>query len=232
MDQTQKRLLWASWALHLYTASGAIFGVLALKAAVAGDALLAFQWMFLTIFIDGTDGTIARQLKVWERLPRIDGRRLDDIVDYFTYVAVPTAAMVWLGMLPDSVFVWAPILLASAIGFANVEAKTEDDYFMGFPSYWNLVALYLFCLNWPVWANTVVILTLSVLVFAPIRFIYPSKTKPFRWLTVIWGLIWSVQTFALVAVPERLPEWWLPVALLYPVYYVSLSLYLNRRPAG
>ena len=232
MSQTDRKLLWASWALHLYTASGAVFGVFALKAAVAGHALTAFQWMFLTIFIDGTDGTIARKLQVWHRLPRIDGRRLDDIVDYFTYVAVPAAAMVWLGMLPDSVLVWGPILLTSAFGFANVEAKTEDDYFLGFPSYWNLVALYLFCLGWPVWANTLVILTLSALVFAPIRFIYPSKTKPFRLLTVVWGLVWSVQTLALVAVPERLPEWWLPVSLLYPVYYVALSLYLNRRPNG
>lgn len=229
---SEKKLRWCSWALHLYTASGAVFGILALKAALAGHALQAFQWMFLTIFIDGTDGFIARKLQVWNRLPQIDGRRLDDIVDYFTYVAVPTATMLWLEMLPDSLFVWAPILLSSAFGFANVEAKTEDDYFLGFPSYWNLVALYLYCLDWPVWANTMVILSLCVLVFAPVRFIYPSKTKPFRLLTVIWGLLWALQTFALVALPERLPDWWLPLALLYPVYYVSLSLYLNRRPEG
>ncbi len=231
-ERRDARLRRYSWALHLYTASGAVVGLMALKAAVQGQALLAFQLMFLTIFIDGTDGTLARKLKVWERLPQIDGRRLDDVVDYFTYVAVPILAMVLLGMLPDNVLVWAPPILASAFGFANVGAKTDDDYFLGFPSYWNLVGLYVYFLGWPVWANSLLVLTLAALVFAPIRFIYPSKTKPFRIPTVVFGLVWTLQTLALVLCPQRLPEWWLPASLLYPIYYLALSLYLNKRPNG
>lgn len=231
-EATEKRLRAYSWALHLYTASGVIFGVLAIKAALSGDALRAFQLMFLTIFIDGTDGTLARKLEVWKRVPHIDGRRLDDLVDFFTYVIGPMVAMVALGMLPDNLLIWAPPILASAFGFANIAAKTEDDYFLGFPSYWNLVALYLYFLGWPVWANSVLILALAALVFAPIRFIYPSKTKPFQMTTVGFGLIWSLQTLALVVCPDKLPPWWLASSLLYPIYYVSLSLYLNKRPEG
>lgn len=223
--------LWACWALHLYTASGAVVGIFALQAALNHNALLAFQLMFLTIFIDGTDGALARKMVIWERLPQIDGRRLDDVVDYFTYVIVPIFALVTLGLIPNSPWIWAPPVLASAFGFANVNAKTDDDYFLGFPSYWNLVALYLFCLGWPVWFNCAVLLILSALIFAPIRFIYPSKTKPYRIPTLVLGMIWALQTLALVACPERLPEWWLPSALFYPVYYVSLSLYLHRQTA-
>lgn len=228
----QRRLRYWSWALHLYTASGAVFGVMALKAAMAGDGLRAFQWMFLTIFIDGTDGTLARKLKVWERLPHIDGRRLDDIVDFFTYVVVPITAMVQLGMLPDHPLIWAIPILTSALGFANVAAKTDDDYFLGFPSYWNLVGLYLYFLAWPVWANSLLVLVLAALVLVPVRFIYPSRTKPFRIPTIVFGLIWTAQTVALVLLPDRLPSWWLASSLLYPIYYLALSLYLNKRPQG
>lgn len=187
--------------------------------------------MMLTIFIDATDGTIARAIRVSERLPHIDGRTLDDVVDYFTYVIVPVFVMVKLGLVAHSWIFWAPVVLASAFGFANVNAKTEDDYFLGFPSYWNLVALYLFCFQWPVWVNTTLLLILAGLVFAPIRFIYPSKTKPFKVPTVLLGLVWAVQTVALVVCPDSLPDWWLPSSLFYPVYYVSLSIYLHKRPS-
>lgn len=227
---TEQQLRRCSWALHLYTASGALLGVLALKAAACGDAIASFRWMFLAIFIDGTDGMLARKLQVWVRLPQIDGRRLDDVVDYFTYVAVPIIAMVEMGMLPDRLLIWAPPILASAFGFAHVAAKTDDDYFLGFPSYWNLVGLYVYFLHWPVWANSALILVLSALVFAPIRFVYPSKTKPFRAVTIGFGLVWTVQTLALVVCPDKLPEWWLATSLLYPIYYLAVSLYLNKRP--
>lgn len=185
--------------------------------------------MLFTIVIDATDGTIARAIKVSKRLPHIDGRTLDDIVDFFTYVLVPTYAMVMFGLIYDHWLVWAPIILASGFGFSNIDAKTEDDFFLGFPSYWNLVALYLFCFQWPTWLNSFFVLGLSALVFVPIRFIYPSKTKPYKGLTLSLGLVWGIQTLALVVCPEALPEWWLPSTLFYPIYYVSMSLFLHRK---
>lgn len=197
-------------------------------AAGRGETYLAFQLMMFTIFIDATDGTIARYLRVSERLPHIDGRALDDVVDYFNYVIVPVFAMVHFGLIYTHWLCWAPIVIASGFGFANVNAKTEDDFFLGFPSYWNLVALYLCAFAWPVWANSLLVLALSALVFAPIKFIYPSKTKPYKVPTLALGLVWAVQTMALVVCPDALPAWWLPSSLFYPVYYVSLSLYLHK----
>lgn len=225
---TQVAPKWACWLLHLFTASGAFIGLLAIQAADRGQALLAFQLMMMTIVIDAADGTIARRLKVSEALPHIDGRTLDDIVDYFTYVLVPIYTLVKLNLIASSPFIWAVPVMASALGFSNVDAKTEDDYFLGFPSYWNLVALYLFCLGWPVWVNTVFVLLLAVMVFAPLRFIYPSKTVPYRIPTLVLGTIWGAQTVALVVCPDILPDWWLMGALFYPVYYVSMSLHLHR----
>lgn len=219
---------WDCWLLHLYTASGAIFGLFAIQAATSGDVRRAFLWMLLTIFIDATDGTIARRIRVAERLPHIDGRALDDVVDYFTYVIVPVYTMTVCQIVWQSPLVWGAMVLASGFGFANVNAKTEDDFFLGFPSYWNLVALYLFCFEWPVWVNSLLVLSLSALVFAPIRFIYPSKTKPFKLTTLLLGAVWGLQTLALIVCPELLPPWWLPSSLFYPVYYVSLSLYLHK----
>ncbi len=231
-NKKQGKIPWDCWCLHLYTATGAFVGIQALLAAVRGEAFLSFQLMMLTIFIDATDGTIARALKVSERLPHIDGRSLDDIVDYFTYVIVPVFCMVQFQLIPSHWIFWAPIVLASAFGFANVNAKTEDDFFLGFPSYWNLVALYLFCFDWPVWVNTLLVLTLTVLVFAPVKFIYPSKTKAYQVPTMLLGTIWGLQTVALVVCPDVLPPWFLPSTLFYPIYYVSLSLYLNRKSTG
>lgn len=229
--EPSRAIPWDCWLLHLYTASGAFFGVQAILAVIRGEMYLAFQFMMLTIFIDGTDGTIARAIKVSERLPHIDGRTLDDIVDFFTYVIVPVFAMVEFGIISDHWLVWSAVILASCFGFANVNAKTEDDYFLGFPSYWNLVALYLFCFGWPVWFNSLLVLVLAALVFAPIRFIYPSKTRPYKIPTLVLGMLWGVQTVALVVCPESLPDWWLPSSLFYPIYYVSLSLYLHKTTA-
>lgn len=226
-DKDEAKLRLASWALHVYTAMGAVVGVLAINAALDGKALLCLRLMLLTIFIDGTDGFLARRLRVWQILPQIDGRRLDDIVDYFTYVIVPVIAMVQLKLIPNSVLIWAPILIASALGFANVAAKTEDDYFLGFPSYWNLIAIYLYFLHWPLWLNSLLVLVLAGGVFAPIGFIYPSKTRPFRTLTISLGLAWTLQIFLLLCAPQILPAWWLGASLIFPVYYLSMSLYLH-----
>ncbi len=223
-----RRLRGWCWLLHLYTASGAVLGLLALQAAHRGDAKSCWGWLFLALVVDSSDGTLARRLRVWERLPGIDGRRLDDIVDYFNYVIVPIYALVSFGLLPDTPLIWGLPILASALGFANVEAKTDDDYFLGFPSYWNLVAIYLHALAWPSWVNAAIIVVLAALVFAPISFIYPSKTVPYRVPTLILGGIWAMQTVALVLVPDQLPAWWLPSSLFYPVYYLSLSLHLHR----
>ena len=221
------------WVAHLYTALGAVLALAATLAVFDGRFRDAFLLLALATFIDTTDGWLARGLRVKERLPGYDGARLDDIVDYLTYVFVPVLLVMRAGLLPSGsgLAVGALVLLASAYGFGQVEAKvaTSDHFFTGFPSYWNIVALYLYVWRLPEVANAVLLSALAVLVFVPIRYVYPSRTVTLRVPTLVLGAIWAL--LVLVAI-WRLPATdgpWLNLSLVFPVYYTALSFYLHAR---
>jgi phosphatidylcholine synthase len=219
----------AAWAVHAYTASGAVAGFIALQAAFAGQAREAFLWMLVAVLIDATDGTLARAVQIKRVLPWFDGAKLDDIVDYFTFVIIPVALLVQMHLLPSSgtiLFAALP-LLASAYGFCQAAAKTPDFFFTGFPSYWNIVAFYLYVGGLPTWVNGAVICLLSICVFIPIRYIYPTRTVPFRGLTNGLGIGWvGVLLTLLYQLPS--PSGWLVLcSLYYPIYYTVLSFYLH-----
>jgi phosphatidylcholine synthase len=187
--------------------------------------------MAYTLFIDSIDGTLARAVRVKEVLPDVDGARLDDIVDYGTYVVVPVLFVLLTGMVPGAagIAVAVAVTVASGYGFAQTAAKTADHFFTGFPSYWNVVVFYLWALGWPPWANAVVLLGFAVLVFVPIRYVYPSRTPVLRPLTVGLGAAWgAVMLWALARVPDP-PRALVTASLAYPAYYVALSLWLQRR---
>ncbi len=219
----------AAWSVHAYTASGTVAGFLALRAAISEDVRGAFLWMLIAVLIDATDGTLARIVEVKKVLPWFDGAKLDDIVDYFTFVIVPLVALYSFQLLPSSgtIFFIAAPLLASAYGFCQAAAKTPDFFFTGFPSYWNIVAFYLYALHLSPWFNGVVLCVLAILVFVPIRYIYPTRTVRFRALTNILGALWALVLLVLVwQLPT--PSFWLIVAsLYYPLYYTLLSFYLH-----
>ena len=170
-----------AWLAHHYTASGAVFAFLAARAVIDFDYRAAFFWLGVQVIVDATDGALARALRVSERLPWFNGAKLDDIIDYLTYVFVP-ALLVWRAILvPDAwtVPVIAAMLLSSAYGFAHDAAKVEagDHFFTGFPSYWNIVVAYLYILQLPQITNAIILVSLAVLVFVPLRYIYPSRTR-------------------------------------------------------
>ena len=218
-----------AWLAHLYTATGAVMCLLAAVAVFEGDYRAAFLWLYLQVGVDATDGLLARALRVKERLPWFDGAKLDDIVDYLSYVFVP-ALIVWrAGLVPDgwALPVCAALLLASAYGFNRADAKTSDHFFTGFPSYWNVVAFYLFAGGLPPLANAAILLVLAVLVFVPIRYLYPSRGAGFARLTNALGLLWGL---ALLAAIWQLPAVSPPLvlaSLAFPAYYLLLSLWLE-----
>jgi phosphatidylcholine synthase len=219
----------AAWAVHAYTASGAVVGFLALRATFLGRARDAFLWMLLAVLIDATDGTLARAVEIKRVLPWFDGAKLDDIIDYFTFVIVPVVFFYELHLLPVSgtlLFVALP-LLASAYGFCQTAAKTPDFFFTGFPSYWNIVAFYFYAGHMPLWLNGTLICVLSFFVFVPVRYIYPTRTVPFRRLTNFLGALWvGVLLILLWQFPVPSP-WLVLVSLYYPLYYTLLSFYLH-----
>lgn len=221
--------------MHAFTASGAVMGLAALEATVQGDYRAAFSWMIAATAVDALDGWLARLARVGEHAPGLDGKRLDDIVDYLTYVVAPAFVALRAGLLPAGLgwTVAGAMLLSSAYGFSRTDAKTADRFFTGFPSYWNVVVLYLYALGLGPAVNAAVLLVLVVLVFVPIRYVYPSRTPAWRVPTLVLGAMWAA---LVVGITWLLPAVSLPlvyVSLAFPLYYVVVSLVLHtRRRAG
>jgi len=217
-----------AWSVHLYTALGAVVALEAIVSTVRGDVRGAFLWMAAALAIDSSDGTLARAARVKEVVPTYDGSKLDDIVDYLNYVFVPIFFAVETNLLPPGYagFVAALPLLASAYGFCQSAAKTADFFFTGFPSYWNITVFYMYVLDGPPIANAVVLAVLSLLVFVPIGYLYPSRQPFLRPLTIALGVTWAVVAIvAVLRLPERSPAL-LYGSLAYPIYYFLLSFYL------
>ena len=220
----------AAWAVHLYTATGAPLGLLAVMASASADFRLAFVCLALAVFVDVTDGTLARRARVKEVVPDFDGSKLDDIVDYLNYVVVPLflarqAALIPLG-IGGLATVMVP-LLASAYGFCQVAAKTPDHFFTGFPSYWNIVVFYFFILGTPVWFNTALLLFLSVMVFVPIRYLYPSRNRAARRTIYVLGVVWALCVAVLLAQFPRPSPTLAWLSLYFPIFYVAVSLWVH-----
>jgi phosphatidylcholine synthase len=223
-----------AWLVHLYTASGAVLALFAVLLIERADYKDAFWLMALAVAIDASDGTLARAARVKERIPWFDGDRLEDITDYLNYVLVPCLIFFRADLLPQSDALWlaAAPMLASAYGFCQKEAKTADHFFLGFPSYWNIVALYLFVLQTPRWFNGFLILALSVLVFVPIKYVYPSRSVELRGLTIALALAWGVLILLTIYYLPAPPPVVVYASLLFPVYYAGLSFWLAARKSS
>jgi phosphatidylcholine synthase len=220
---------WAAWFVHLYTASGIVVAFLAASAIIDSDYRAAFVWLWVQVFIDATDGHLARRFRVRERIPWFDGAKLDDIADYLTYVFVP-ALFVWRGALVPDVWVLpvaAAMLVSSAFGFNREDAKTADHFFTGFPSYWNVVTFYLWIGQLPLAANAAILLALAVLVLVPIRYVYPTRTRHWHLATNVAAAAWAVLLLVMLWQYPAVPRVVFFVSLAFPVYYFALSLTLH-----
>jgi phosphatidylcholine synthase len=214
--------------VHLYTASSAVFGVWGVAACFAHEFRLAIYLMLLTLVIDSTDGALARWVDVRGRIPWFDGRRLDDMCDFFTYVLLPACFMMQAELLPHPGWVVVPIL-ASCYGFSRDDAKTEDHFFTGFPSYWNVLAIYYYLMGIEPGTALWILLGLSAAVFVPIKYIYPSRTRILRPVTLAVLALWVLGISWLGVRPDPDPGL-VRLTLLGPAYYVGLSLVLNWKP--
>ena len=214
---------------HAYTAAGIVLAFLAARDVIQHQYRDAFFWLYLQVFVDATDGVLARYAQVSKHTPWFNGAKLDDIVDYACYVFVP-ALIVWRALLvPDawSLPVAAAMLLSSAYGFNREDAKTEDHFFTGFPSYWNIVVFYLFVAGFAPPVNAAILMALAVLVFVPIRYVYPSRTTYAQALTVGLGTAWAVAMIIMLWQFPAVSRPLLLASLAFPVYYVALSLWLH-----
>jgi phosphatidylcholine synthase len=213
-----------AWCVHLFTALGlvAAAGIAALIVQ-GGDAAFrrAFALMAVATLIDAVDGSLARWARVGKVLPEFDGRRLDDLIDFQTYTSLPLLLMWRAGLAPGG---WLLLpLLASAYGFCRKQAKTDDGYFLGFPSYWNAVAFYCYFLGLAPVTVVAVVIVLSFLTFVPSRYLYPSQSGALNRITIALAVPW---TLMLVVVCAGYRDWALP-SLYFPVFYLAASAWVT-----
>jgi phosphatidylcholine synthase len=222
-----------AWIAHLYTALGAVAALLATLAVFTADFRSAFFWLGVQIFIDSTDGLLARAVRVKERLPNYDGALLDNIIDYLTYVFIPVMLIIRANLLPEGgreFYVAAIVVVASALGFSRTDAKLEagtEHFFTGFPSYWNIVAFYMYMFRLTQEANAVILVILSAFVFVPLRFVYPSRTNTLRTVTMVLGFAWGALASWMVWRLPAIDGPWATLSLIFPVYYTLLSFWLD-----
>ena len=217
------------WIAHFYTATGAVIALLATGTTFAHNFRAVFIYFVAATFVDSTDGALARALKVKERLPHFDGAKLDDIIDYLMYVFVP-ALVVWQAdMVPAAFPICAAMVLSSAYGFSQADAKvaSTDHFFTGFPSYWNIVVVYLYVLQLSQLTNAIILAVLAILVFVPIRYVYPSRTMALKWPTLVLGTMWAVVFTWIIWRLPAVDGPWTMISLVFPVYYFALSLWLH-----
>jgi phosphatidylcholine synthase len=220
-----------AWTIHAYTATGAVAAFAATLAIFDERYRAAFVLLVAATVIDGTDGVLARVARVKDVTPGFDGARLDDIVDYLTFVFVPMLLVYRAGDLPllwGGVTVMA-VLLSSAYGFCATTAKTDDGFFTGFPSYWNVVAVYLHAARLASGVNAAILLVLSVLIFVRNRYVYPTRTPVLRGLTIALGSVWGLMMLRMIATMPDVPGRLVIVSLFFPVYYAVLSFTLDAR---
>ena len=225
----------AAGLVHAYTATGAVLALLMVHFAYEGD-VRAVLWLFLAaMVVDGSDGLLARYFEVKTVMPGFDGALLDNIVDYLTYAFAPMVLLWANGYLPAGVLggvVAAVPLLASCYQFCRSDAKTDDHFFLGFPSYWNVVAFYAIVAGFDIAVTTLVILVCTVLVFVPVKYLYPSRTEKLWYsnmtLSTLWLGLWAAITATLPDAPWVL----IGLSLVYVVYYIAVSLWLTFSPAS
>ncbi len=190
-----------AFSVHLLTASGVVFGLLALLAAHERNFTLMFVWLGIALMVDGIDGPLARKLKVREVLPAWSGETLDLVVDYLNYVMVPAYALVLSGLLqlPLAVLAGGAIALTSALYFADTRMKTEDAFFRGFPAVWNVVVFYLLIARLPEPITLAIVLAFCAATFAPVPFVHPFRVQRLRWLTLSLLAAWVALAAAALA---------------------------------
>ncbi len=225
-----KRVKWyelRAWLVHFYTSLGLMTGFLALIAIVDQNAKSAFFWMGIALVIDATDGTLARKFNIKQWTPRFDGRKLDDITDYLNYAFLPVFFMWRFELVTGAgLFILFLVLIAAIYGFCQSGAKTDDGYFTGFPNFWNVLVLYLFIFNWSEVINLFILLTFTILVFVPFKFVSfstPGKVMLAKGLALVYFLMLVM----VVIFDNRLIAL---ASLMFPTLYFGYAIFLRFKP--
>ncbi|WP_171032752.1 CDP-alcohol phosphatidyltransferase family protein [Fodinibius saliphilus] len=219
----------AAYGVHVLTALGAALGLWAIILTYDGFYQEAIWVLAISAIVDSIDGALARLTQTKENAPRIDGALMDNIIDFLTWTIAP---LLWIYATMD-LPVWVLVICATAsiFGFSNTKAKTDDHFFLGFPSYWNIVVFYTYLLELPVEFASATLLIFALVTFLPVKFLYPTRTKFLRPLTIVLGIFFLLQLIALMYYFDESSVFLIHSSFIFPFYYFGLSFYLNlKRP--
>ncbi len=210
--------------VHLLTASGAVFAMLAMLAAADAQWSLMFLWLVVAFIVDGVDGPLARKYGVETNWARVDGVILDMMVDYLTYIFIPAFALFKSGLFPGWTG-WVAIIIivfASVIYMADKGMKTPDKSFMGFPAAWNMLVIVIFATEPNFWVSLSLVALLAVAMFLPLKFVHPVRTKRWRAITLPMALAWTFFA-AWAAWVDFHPDSWAHWGLVITSVYLTLA---------
>lgn len=216
-----------AWGVHAFTASGVVFGLLALLAIMDNDPQMALAWLGVTLFVDGVDGSLARHYDVKNQVPNFDGAILDLIIDYLTYVFIPAIFIYCFIPLPAGLKVLSLsiILISSFFCFCNKNMKSNDYYFVGFPATWSIVALYFLVLHSPAWVNFLAIVGLGILSVVPIKFLHPFRVRKAMVLNIAITAIWLISSGFLIAQYGDFKNWTLTLWWISGLYFLGFGFW-------
>lgn len=197
-----------AWAVHMFTMSGLAWATLALLALLEGHTHLMWLWLAVSLVVDGVDGTWARRARVKEVVPWFDGGVLDIVVDYLTWTFIPAIFMYLQVPLGPDLMAGALmmfILCSSMFCYANNGWKSVDNYFVGFPAAWNVVAVMMWGLGTPMLVNVIITVVMGLLTLTPTYYAHPARILRGRALLVAATVAWFAGTTWLVAVHPARP---------------------------
>lgn len=219
--------IWKAWAVHAVTASGVILGLMAMMALVEKNAVACLLWLGAAMMVDGIDGTLARKYNVKEVLPHFDGSTLDMVIDYLTWAFIPAIFIYTFIDLPPYLggLSVAIILLSSMFCFCNVHMKSQDNYFVGFPAAWNIIAAYFYILDLPPLVAFVIILILAALTLTKMKFLHPFRVKLFMPLNIVVTLLWCACVTLLICDSAFHPGITYTLWLITSVYFAGICVW-------
>ena len=221
--------------VHFLTGSGIIFSFLALISVIEGNKSQAFMFLGIALIIDIIDGTLARKYKTEINFPNIDGKTLDTIIDYINYIFIPCIMLYTFEYLPQSFTVIIPIIILCISLYSYVNSKLIDIQFsfVGFPSIWNVVLLYLEILSFNQLINLLIILSFIFLKFVPFKVFHPMRYHKFKKTNVVllFGTLFTSSILLLNKLEFKLINdaysYFMVLWLILNSYFIVFVIYSN-----
>ncbi len=227
MISTQRMAWLKAWGAHGFTATGVVIAFLATIALFDDAPKACLLWLGLALAVDGVDGSLARKFNVQTVLPGFDGSVLDLVIDYLTYVFIPALFIYSYVELPPYTVLLstAIILISSLFCFCNLEMKSKDNYFQGFPAAWNVVALCLYIIQPSPWLTFLTIIFLALLTLTRMKFLHPFRVRRFMPINIAVTTVWLICSALLIINHPNNGPFVMGLWLAMSAYFLGICLW-------